>query len=149
MSTMDKRQELEEKESKLWDELLEKFDDEERHKKYIRYCLENNLVSRAIKRYGGYASDKEKYPVELRRIAHIKHEQLTSVFVIDTKVSLEAEKRSKFSAIDILALVLVMLLFFGAIFFESWGLFFLFIMTFGGYLAYKYFQVSKKLGRGG
>lgn len=149
MSAMEKSQEVEEKESQLWDELVEKFDDEERHKKYIKYCLENNLLGKAVKRYGGYADDKEKYPVELRRIARTKHEQLTSVIMIGTKVAAQPEKKSKFSVVDIFALVLVMVLFFGAIFFESWGVFFLFLIAFGGYLVYKYLQVSKKLERKG
>lgn len=145
---MEKEQGIGEKEAQLWNELVEKFDDEERHKKYIKYCLQNNLIGKAVKRYGEYADDKEKYPIELRRIAHTKHEQLTSVIMIGTKVGLETEKKAKFSLVDILSLVLVMLLFFGAIFLESWWVFFLFLITFGGFLAYKYFQISKKLGRG-
>lgn len=148
MSAMEKEQGIGEKEAQLWNELVEKFDDEERHKKYIKYCLQNNLIGKAVKRYGEYADDKEKYPIELRRIAHTKHEQLTSVIMIGTKVGLETEKKAKFSLVDILSLVLVMLLFFGAIFLESWWVFFLFLITFGGFLAYKYFQISKKLGRG-
>ena len=146
---MEKSADIEGVESQLWDELVEKFDDEERHKKYLRYCLEKNLVGKAIKRYGEYAQTKDEYSVEMRRAANAKREQLTSVLMIGSKIRSEDEKKAKLSTLDIFALVLNLLLFFAALFLESWGMFFAFLLTFGVYIAYKYMESLKKKGAGG
>ena len=137
------------REAKIWERVLEKFDDEQRHGEYLRFCVENDLIGQAIRRYDEYSHDKEKHPVEFRRIAHTKHQQLMSVMMVQVRAGDASSKKlfRTISAIDILSLLLVLVLFFGALFLESWLLGLFSLLAFGAYMAYKVFQVVRKLDK--
>jgi len=152
MSDTPERGERERQEEELWQKLLEKFDDEQRHKDYLRFCVEHNLIGTAIKRYDEYSNDKERYPVELRRIARIKHQQLLGVMMVDTRIKAPSSSSKLFGTIgliDILSVVLVLVLFFGSLFLESWIVGILSLVALGGYMAYKFHQAKSKLERTG
>ncbi len=136
-------------EARLWEEVVEKFDDEQRHGKYLRFCVEKGLIGQAIKRYDEYSKDKERYPIELRRLAHMRHQQLMSLMMVQTRVGTPSSKGRfrSISTIDILSLLLILFLFFGALLAQSWLFGLLSLLAFGGYMAYKIGQVMKKLER--
>ena len=148
MST-DIKSELEKIEAKLWDELVEKFDDEQKHKEYLKFCVQNDMIGRAIKRYSEYADAKDKYPLELRRKAHYKHQQLLNIMMIGTKTRAEASRKPfrSISVLDALAIALILLLFFGSLLLESWLVGITSLIALGGYIAYKFMQAMRKLER--
>jgi len=78
--------ELQSREEAMWENLLKDFADEQRHKEYLGFCIKNNLMLAGSKRYGAYAEDKEAYPIELRRLARQKQQQLASILFLRPRV---------------------------------------------------------------
>jgi hypothetical protein len=84
-------------EEALWRAVLEAFEDEDRHNRYIGFVIKNNLLKNGSRRYGEFARDKERRSVEHRRIANLKQQQIAKIlfFVPETKTAGGPREQSK------------------------------------------------------
>ena len=104
-------------EERLWNVLLESFEQEPPHNEYLGFCLRNNLLIPCSKRYGAFADDPTR-SIDQRRVARLHQQRIAKILfmVPDQPRTAGSEPPSKIELVGVFAGVLAVLIGFG------WGL---------------------------
>jgi len=89
-------------EEALWKRLEANLGNTDLHKEYASYILKNNLIKIAMRRYSEVVEDKEKHPVDHRRLARQYQQNLVKVLFFTQKST--REEKSKRSSLQVLVL---------------------------------------------
>lgn len=90
------------KEAELWQRLETDLGKDDFHKEYVGFILKNNLVKIAMRRYSEIVDDKDKHPVDHRRLARQYQQNLVKVLFFTQKST--REEKSKVNSLQVLIL---------------------------------------------
>ena len=138
-------------EEAAWQKVIENLADEQAQKEYMGFCIKNNLITSATKRYGAVADAKDQYTIEQRRLARLKQQQLASIMFMSTAAAKSVPRDSRYNfatcleiaGVSLLALMIVVSLFLG-----TWG-FLIIPMCASGLIIYVYLKVKQYKARQG
>lgn len=107
-SVSEPSQELKDKEQELWQSLVAHLAEENKHREYVGFVLKNNMVKTATRRYGEIIDDKDRFPVEERRLARKYQKNLVDILFFSPKKN-ERRKSSSLEGFVIFLAVVFML----------------------------------------
>lgn len=81
-------------EERLWQAVLAEPDVEERHHEYFRHATRNNLIKEALRRYGPVVEDKDRFPVETRRVFRRHQQALVNLMFMSAPRAAQPPKRN-------------------------------------------------------